>query len=524
MLKLRNSIHSKYNLNVTKFKTLPSLALAIYTTKYLPNNLVPEFKMIKGGLENKIRTSYSGGNVDVFINQISNGYLYDMNSQYSKAMMNDMPIGDPVLSLDTNLDNIFGFVYAEIICPSESELQVPFIQYKDSIFSYNSCPRGKFKRLIFSEEAKYAVKYGYKIKVEYSYKFKKGKDLFKSYVLAHYELKKNSKDPIQKNIAKLFLNSLYGRLGMNETGDHLEIVSKESMKSLDKHTYVSIISELGENKYLVKYSGIMDDSVTDLYSKDITPSDLSKVKKNKKGELKKLGLNKSKNISSAVHVAAAISSYARILINEYKNIPGNPCIMSDTDSAVLSYPLPDHLVGDGLGQMKLVHEIKQGIFIKKKLYCILTKDNKTIIKASGLDSSKLNYNSFEQLLKGESIEIINTNFNVDWKTLNVNVEESKRIVKGLYGKIKTIYNTPDVNFKFISFSVKYNLIIHPLYPMIADQKKDLILELVDPQETISFSNNDSDVYLLFSKFEIILFIISLFILLIVIITYTFYYK
>ena len=59
--------------------------------------------------------------------------------------------------------------------------------------------------------------------------------------------------------------------------------------------------------------------------------------------------------------------------------------MSDTDSAVLIKPLPDYLVGNNIGQMKLEQGIKQGIFIRKKLYCILNNNNQEIIKASGLD-------------------------------------------------------------------------------------------------------------------------------------------
>jgi hypothetical protein len=112
-----------------------------------------------------------------------------VNSQYSKAMLNDMPVGNPVLSLETNLDNIFGFVFGEIHCPDENTLQVPFIQYKDPLNRMNSCPRGKFSRLIFSEEIKYALKFGYSIIIEYCYQFKRGKDLFKDYVLDHYEIK-----------------------------------------------------------------------------------------------------------------------------------------------------------------------------------------------------------------------------------------------------------------------------------------------------------------------------------------------
>ena len=50
--------------------------------------------------------------------------------------------------------------------------------------------------------------------------------------------------------------------------------------------------------------------------------------------------------------------------------------MSDTDSAILFKPLASSLVGRGLGQMKLEGRIKKGIFIKKKLYYILTSENK----------------------------------------------------------------------------------------------------------------------------------------------------
>jgi len=140
--------------------------------------------------------------------------------------------------------------------------------------------------------------------------------------------------------------------------------------------------------------------------------------------------------------------------------------MSDTDSTVLSYPLPHYLVGNGLGQMKLVHKIKTGIFIRKKLYYILDSNNQETIKSSGIDPNKLNYNIFKILLNGESTEISVTNFNVEWKTLNINVVDTNIKLHGLIGKIKTIYNTQDVNYKYISFPIKYNIIIHPLYPIL----------------------------------------------------------
>jgi hypothetical protein len=214
MLKFNNNIYSSYQLNITKYKTLPSLALAVYISNYLPKNSVSEFKAIKGELEREIRSSYSGGNVDVFVNKMSNGYLNDMSSPYPAAKLKGMPVGDPILSFETNLNNIFGFVYGEISCPDGNILRVPFIQHEDPLFKINSCPRGKFKRLIFSEEIKYALTYGYSINIEYCYQFKRGKDIFKDYVNDHFKKKSSTNDPIKKNIAKLFLNSLYGRLGM----------------------------------------------------------------------------------------------------------------------------------------------------------------------------------------------------------------------------------------------------------------------------------------------------------------------
>lgn len=77
--KFNFNIYKKYNLNITKFKTLPSLALAAYRSSYTPLHLAPKLKMIKGELEREIRTSYFGCNVEVFINEVTDAYLYDIH-------------------------------------------------------------------------------------------------------------------------------------------------------------------------------------------------------------------------------------------------------------------------------------------------------------------------------------------------------------------------------------------------------------------------------------------------------------
>jgi len=202
-----------------------------------------------------------------------------MNSQYTAAMLNDMPIGEPTLSLETDLKRIFGFFYGEITAPDENVLQVPFIQHKDPIFRLNSCPRGKFKRLILSEEIKYAIKFGHKINIEYCYQFKRGKDLFSNFVKDHYNIKSSTNDPVQKATAKLILNSLYGRMGMKEIDNIKVIVDKQEANKLDTNHNVSILSELDNNKYLVKYNGYIGDSIRLLYKKDPLINEIKNLQK-----------------------------------------------------------------------------------------------------------------------------------------------------------------------------------------------------------------------------------------------------
>jgi len=41
-------------------------------------------------------------------------HIMILNSQYPFAMLNYMPVGNPVFTTKNNLNNIFGFVYGEV--------------------------------------------------------------------------------------------------------------------------------------------------------------------------------------------------------------------------------------------------------------------------------------------------------------------------------------------------------------------------------------------------------------------------
>jgi len=397
--------------------------------------------MIRGNVEKDIRSSYYGGNVNVFINKIDHGYYYDMNSQYPFAMLNDMPIGNPILSNDTNLDNYFGFVYGEITAPDYNTLRVPYIQMKDDNSDITNCPRGSFSRMIFSEEIKQGLKDGYTMKVKYGYKFERGKNLFKDYVETMYDIKKNTIDPVERALSKLLLNSLYGKFGMRDITSTMKIVDKDEANKITKDYNYSLFADLSPDKVLIKYSSKLPEPLRKL------------VKDNDDKEKKNInyleGLSRTRGVPSAVHISAAISAYARMSINKFKNIPGNPCVYSDTDSVVLTKPLPFNCIGNELGQMKLEHEIKQGIFIRKKLYAIIDNMGNEIIKSSGVNTSALNFEKFKLLLIGNSIKCTALSFKVIWKDLNIEIVNRPINLQGLKSKFIDIKDHYDINFKQI---------------------------------------------------------------------------
>ncbi|KIM70994.1 hypothetical protein PILCRDRAFT_38676, partial [Piloderma croceum F 1598] len=85
--------------------------------------------------------------------------------------------------------------------------------------------------------------------------------------------------------------------------------------------------------------------------------------------------------------SATIAAFAKLSINKFKNLNNNPCIYSDTDSVILEKELSDIFVGKEIGNMKLEHKIKQGVFPRKKLYAIIDNNDKVIIKAAGANSN-----------------------------------------------------------------------------------------------------------------------------------------
>ena len=338
-----------------------------------------------------------------------------------------MPIGNPIFTTEKELDKIFGFVYAVITPPSEDVLKVASLQARINGKVEN--PREIFERWIFSEELKSALKEGYTADIICGYKFKRGILLFDKYVDMFYELKKNSKNPVERGMSKLMLNSLYGKFGMKDINSILRIISKEQSDKLNKSYNYTMLSDLGYDKVLVKYNSRISEKLRLLLKEEAEELNL----------IKDDGLVNVKGVPSAIQIAAAISGYARISINKYKNIPGNNCFYSDTDSVILQKELDNNLVGYNIGQMKLEFDIEQGFLIRKKLYALKNKEGIVKIAAAGTDKKCLNFKDFEDLSEGKEILTNRTSFKVDWKNLNVNIVKEEINLKGIKQK-DCVYN------------------------------------------------------------------------------------
>jgi hypothetical protein len=266
--------------------------------------------------------------------------------------------------------------------------------------------------MYFSEELKLAVNdYGYEISPIFGYKFEKGSNIFTSFVKKYYELKKRYKEKGEFSIsviAKMLMNSLFGKLGMKSSKNIVRYVNKEESNSI--HLYHNVYDNFpfSEDLEYIKYSAVINDHFYDLHGLE------------EYGQLShKLDIN-NKEFQTSLPIAIAISSYARMYMHsviQHVLSLGGEVYYIDTDSIVTDVELPAELVGEDIGQFKLEFLAKEAYFIAPKLYYLQNNDN-IIIKAKTLGGDCLKKKDFEDMSYGRMIK-------KDRKTFLSNIKKSK---------------------------------------------------------------------------------------------------
>ena len=369
-------IYKEFKVNAHNSLTLPSLAMKIYKTHYMPENSIYQ---LVGIPEFNIRQSYSGGSVDVYIphNKINSSkypfkglYSYDVNSLYPFIMANHkLPIGKPIVfegDIRKVESDAYGFFYVNIRSPEF--MQHPILQRRiKTAHGYRTIAGlGSWTAWICSSEMDNAMKYGYQFEIIKGYQYKTGY-IFKEYVEQLYNLRLSYPKTNPMNlIAKLLMNSLYGKLGMKSEMTEVEVfncstpIGKEMFDDKFKEWAESIIDHkiIGDHQILVRHilKSYKYDESSDLYhGQDIN-----------------------------VALASAITAGARNYMSYFKNNPKFNLYYSDTDSVVIDSKLPAELVGKDLGQLKLEHIIKRAVFLAPKVYGFEDINNKTTIKIKGV--------------------------------------------------------------------------------------------------------------------------------------------
>uniref|UniRef100_A0A896Z909 DNA polymerase n=1 Tax=Coniophora puteana TaxID=80637 RepID=A0A896Z909_9AGAM len=326
-------VKCKWNIDITNYSTIPSLAFAIYRMHHMPEDTIP---LTKGKVFDFLKQSYTGGSTEMYKpNAIDKTlYCYDVNSLYPAVMSRSLyPCGN-MFQYEGDISILENYWIGETKVETKKDLYQPFLQihHKTKSGMRTVAPNGKFSMVINSEEALNAKNSGhYSIDLANSkgYYFEKQESLFYNYVSEMYALRKEypKSDPMNL-IAKLLLNSLYGRFGMAP-----QTVESSFMKGDDLTTLAA------KEGIKVDYQEVDKD----LFFVEV---DDGKIKG-------------SQNVS--LSLASAVTAHARVFMSQFKNNPNYNLYYTDTDSIFIDKPLSDAWVNDELGFMKLEYKLKDAV-------------------------------------------------------------------------------------------------------------------------------------------------------------------
>ena len=373
--KANKQVFIDYNVDMTDNLTISSLALKIFLSKFYDNNIP---LLSKPSIYRDINLGYYGGITEVYKPYGENLYYYDVNSLYPYVALQDLPgnkcTKEYYFDKQISIDNCFGFYYCEIDAPLDGYFGLLPVRSNNGLYF----PVGKWYGWYFSEELKLAKMNGYKIRVIHGYSFNKVSNVFKRYVDFIYNIKTNPKDSTQKSMAKSLLNNLLGRFGIKIDKPVTKLVSNKKFELLSLMNKVVSYKSIGINKTLLSYIDKLNPDIIESHNLDIVK--LANKYKDHEDSIFD---------ATSVPISAAITAYGRIHISKIKLLiesqnMGGKVYYSDTDSIVTDIKLPEHMISPkDLGKLKLEHKIDKGIFISVKTYCLITDDQKVIIKAKG---------------------------------------------------------------------------------------------------------------------------------------------
>jgi len=487
-------LKNEFKIDARKNLSIPGVAFKAWKIHQLPillnsakNAEVYDFSE---KYDSFFRNAYLGGIVDVYKPHVKNAFYYDVNSLYPTAMLRDLPVGRPIfqnLTVDQFINSDwFGFIHATVKAPDNLNIGILAVRRDGKLIT----PSGTFTGTWFSEEVRLALEYGYTIiSIAYGYKFNKSNKVFDQFInnLASMKIVAEKDGlPAKRNIAKLLMNSTYGRFGMHISNAISTIVPEKDAITIMRGFEVYRSIPFTNGFELIEYNPTPDPKAIEL---GLVTSQ----------EIKPFLSDNSQLHETNVPIAAAITAHSRIIINSYKMQAlklGIDVIYSDTDSLVVNKKVPDSwLDSTEFGKFKLEHIIKEGFFIAPKLYYLDAIDPNTgksysVSKSRGYNGS-LNLDQIKLLYEGKSISLSTTKWYRSWNDHGVHFNmDSPLEITGSFNKRSKVFENQGnwISTKPLIFNDPPVEILR-VSPVQFDQNDIDSGYFSNIQRTLSFRNN-----------------------------------
>jgi hypothetical protein len=208
--------------------------------------------------------------------------------------------------------------------------------------------------------------------IQMGYLFK-NKILFKDFIDQLFKWRKSvpKNHPINK-IAKINMNSLYGRMGLRQELTEYKFMDKNEIEKFSMNDKITI-------KDIIEFSNSLKSLVMILKTSD---------------EI---------NLKSSVPIAAAITAYARMEMSTILLDPELDILYTDTDSFKCSQKITElerykHLDHNGLGALKYEETYIESLFLLPKVYGGIIEDpDNQFTKVKGF-KDKVEFNQLKKLL------------------------------------------------------------------------------------------------------------------------------
>lgn len=433
----------EFKIDIISVYSTSTLSLKIYRTNFQTESIY----ILPNNLDAFVRNGYFGGGTDCYKAYAKKVYYYDVNSIYPFAMLKPMPhkvLNDgKVIDLSNRtLDSFFGLVHARIFCPlNMSRPVLPYHFEGKTIY-----PVGTWTGTYFSEELKAVQKLGYQITPIRGLEFSKA-DLFSGYVKHFYDKKRNAVG-VERDVAKLQLNTFYGYFGR-----HLIslMTSNIRMDDLEKVLLTRVVKST---------TPINDEYITVLTKTNINHSMLELLN----NEFKTIGTD-NQYVMSNVAIAAAVTSYARIHMIPFKIDPNT--LYTDTDSYFTTKPIDPTLLGLDIGLMKdelKGQVIEEAYFLGCKQYGYYIIDSngqrKEFSVFSGVPRNSLTFKEVKAIFEGEVItKTIPNRFYKTFTSLSITIKDTTISISNTNKKelVNNNYLPPKLNNGYHdSFKSLYN--------------------------------------------------------------------